>query len=267
MISIISGVREDRSGVFNQTEAEFDALLSEISSNSSGSEDIQGSQEQELDQEIALSESKELLLLAQASITSLFKASIYIQKQAPQDKYIRSVKTEPFTVHYDIAHLQEKYPSLATSQNLLLQRLGKANARRREYFAYRREHHSKIAKTLEAAPFQATEHQMRPANDTDQRDQRNVTPPKQVYDAPRDGSVQTVDQTEATTFIEERQPDLMESVSSAPSVISFATSLGESITGQFPTPPAGALAGLIFLCPYCFKLQQFHRSNTEKYWK
>ena len=219
-----------------------------------------------MDQQITLSESDELLLLAQASITSLFKASIYIQKQAPQDKYIRSVKTEPFTAHYDISHLQEKYSFLAASNNLLLQRLGKANARRREYFAYRREHHAKIAKNSETTSFQATEHQIRRPNAED-TDQRNVTPLKQVHDARIEGSVETFDQTEATTFVEERKPGLMESFPSAPSVISFATSLGENIAGQFPTPPAGALAGQVFLCPYCFKLQQFHRSSTEKHWK
>lgn len=83
-----------------------------------------------------------------ADVTScLLRLSVAIRNPAPHDRFRVSKETD--TTHYepfDINHVKEKFPQAAEE---ILQRLGKAISRRRQYFKYRECHHATLAQGLD----------------------------------------------------------------------------------------------------------------------
>jgi hypothetical protein len=78
--------------------------------------------------------------------TCLLSMSPAVRNPAPHDQFKQSstMSMEYYEV-FDIAHVQQKYPSAA---EYLTDRLGKAISRRRQYFRYREEQHQKLVKDL-----------------------------------------------------------------------------------------------------------------------
>jgi hypothetical protein len=79
----------------------------------------------------------------------LFRLSVSIQNPAPHDRFKQASLTntshhEPF----DISHAREMFPLAETA---LIERLGRALSRRRQYFLYREMHHKKLSRGLEEA--------------------------------------------------------------------------------------------------------------------
>lgn len=70
-----------------------------------------------------------------------------IRNPAPSSQ-IESAITIDKSVYkqHDISHVQEKFPHCA---RFLTERLGRANSARRQYLAYREEHHKKLTKDVE----------------------------------------------------------------------------------------------------------------------
>lgn len=82
-------------------------------------------------------------------IDCLFRLSISVQNPAPHDRLTAATYTDTsFYEAIDIEHVRAKYGA-ATEE--LLERLGKANSHRRQYFKYRDAHHQKLALGLEQA--------------------------------------------------------------------------------------------------------------------
>ncbi|KAK5996436.1 hypothetical protein PT974_01770 [Cladobotryum mycophilum] len=85
-------------------------------------------------------------------INCLFRLSVSIRNPAPRDLFMKSAATE--TSHFeefDISHVRSKF---ARADNNVIERLGKAISRRRQYFKYRELHHEKLAQGIDSAESQ-----------------------------------------------------------------------------------------------------------------
>ena len=170
---------------------------------------------------------------------------------------------KPFDNRADIMYVTDRYPSLKENTTLV-GRLGEANARRRQYFKYRRDHDERLSTV-------ATK-------------DSSVNIKAQGYSgagvpAPAE-TVLTVEtkpsllaETEATAFVadEATQAKILESLAApkAMSAVSFATSV-EQLSDEdlsFPPAPIEAETGSPFLCPYCFEFQQLKREDLKKHWR
>ncbi|USP72745.1 hypothetical protein yc1106_00019 [Curvularia clavata] len=96
-------------------------------------------------------EETELLEEIGASITRLFRVSGLIRQAAPTDLFAKALSRHRyrFNDQFDIAHVGEKYPKLATKEyTWLQQRLGRAITQRRHYLSYIQDHREKLEGVL-----------------------------------------------------------------------------------------------------------------------
>jgi len=82
-----------------------------------------------------------------STITRLFRVVNLIRQAAPTDLFTKALSRDRyrFNEQYDIAHVGQKYPKLATEGYSWLQkRLGRAITQRRHYLSYIRDHQEKL---------------------------------------------------------------------------------------------------------------------------
>lgn len=79
-------------------------------------------------------------------IDCLFRLSISVQNPAPHDRFGAATLADTAYERFDVDHVRAKFSS---ASDALVERLGKANSHRRQYFRYREEHHRKLACGLE----------------------------------------------------------------------------------------------------------------------
>ncbi|KAK1840534.1 regulator of conidiation-1 [Colletotrichum chrysophilum] len=144
-LEIVSGHRPNRVMPTQMVISDADLEEFDISSSSSesGASSISGPDiERPHDQ---ASELQKLISAMKTSLESLFRASVFIRKFAPKDRRQKASKTKPFDSSADIMYIRDKYPTLWGKEDRLATRLGEANARRRQYFRYRQQHHEKLS--------------------------------------------------------------------------------------------------------------------------
>ena len=208
------------------------------------------------------SEMQELISAIRTGLDSLFKASIFIRKFASESKRLRAVETRPFDNRADVMYIKDRYPLLNKSPALVA-RLGEANARRRQYFKYRRDHDERLSTVSTQGGSDNLKAQDHPVV--------TVTgPAKTVLTAQTKPSL--LADTEATALMAEaaqarmlQNPGALEVTSE----VSFATFVAETSDEELPFPPVPAEAdnGSPFLCPYCFHPQQFKRGDLQNQWR
>ena len=209
------------------------------------------------------SEIQELISAIKAGLDNLFKASIFIRKFAPNDKRQRASATKPFDNRADVMYVKDRYSLLAQKNEALTARLGEANARRRQYFKYCRDHNDRLSRAPDEKDTLKSE--------TMPKKQPETRPAKSVT------TVQTKPSlfagTEATAFIAGAGADaqISELLDAPPamSVVSFATSIAEASSDELPFPPipADAHRNSLILCPYCLRIVQMKRGNLEHQWR
>ncbi|KAL2066193.1 hypothetical protein VTL71DRAFT_2264 [Oculimacula yallundae] len=94
--------------------------------------------------ESASSELIELGLAIQEGITNLFQLSMIIRKKPERDEYLKASLTYTIDPIADIIHVGDKYPIAKRGEKWLMERLGIAITRRRQYLLYRKEHQEKM---------------------------------------------------------------------------------------------------------------------------
>ena len=181
-----------------------------------------------------------------------------IHKPTPKDRYARLATLDPIDDRYDQNHVWEKYPC-ARSLPWLIERVGKANAKRRQYFLYREKHREKLS--------QGVTEDARPIADKipESKSVKNI-PSHNVdveFHSQPSGqrSRETFPSTAATTLILKANSNvdlsLIEVESDAgQSMTSFATSVGEGSDQnvQFPPQPEASMNEREFECPYCWTI-------------
>jgi rubrerythrin len=239
----------------------YDVEPSDTASDDSCDEDLSSisSNGESVPDTSTISELEQLERAIHDTVTNLFKISIVIRQPTPRGRYSASKSVVPFDSSFDISHVWHKFPH-ACQNPLLIERLGKAITRRREYFRYRREHRRRLAlerPDAEDIPL---------ANvDDSSATQANVDAarPASTYNN-TEIRAPTITLTKATTFIENSpvQTSYVEQADDA-SLTSYATSTGEGslYALRVPNPPDSIGHGVNFAyempfeCPYCFTIQ------------
>lgn len=157
-------------------------------------------------------------------INCLLNLSVSIRTPAPHDRFRGSVKTDTsFYEPADIAHVKAKC-GLADSR--LIEQLGKANSRRRQYFKYRESHHQKLSQgvDLDSGPI---------------------------------GDRQSTVASSIPSAMKAKMPDFTvdadELSDSGLTQTSYAASTETSDRPRFPVLPAESANGP-FECPFCFMM-------------
>ncbi|KAF2119218.1 hypothetical protein BDV96DRAFT_642256 [Lophiotrema nucula] len=94
-----------------------------------------------------LNEENELVDEIGDCVTRLFRVSSLIRKAAPTDLFAKALSKNryQFDDHFDIAHVGEKFPKLATDERASLRRrLGRAITQRRHYLKYIQDHRYRL---------------------------------------------------------------------------------------------------------------------------
>lgn len=209
------------------------------------------------------SEMQTLISAMNGGLDSLFKTSIFIRKDSSRDRRLRAAEMKPFDSRADIMYVNDRYPSLSKDTTLAV-RLGEANARRRRYFKYRRDHDERLSTVAARGDSDNIKAQAYPVVS-------RASPAKTVLSAATKPSV--LADTETTAFVanEAAQARVFEMLEApkAMSAVSFATSVAEISDEELQCPPAPVEAenGSPFLCPYCFQFQQLKREGLEQQWR
>ena len=190
------------------------------------------------------------------AITCLLRLSMATQNPAPHDQFMESGQTNTSCFEsFDIGHVQAKFPD---AEGYLINRLGKAISRRRQYLKYRDEHHKKLTQGIvdvveapkpvsepigtEFAPIEAAPTEINPES----------TVASSIPLA-----------TKAPTTHIDLDEDVYSEVGL--SQTSYATSANESTNNRPPPIPKEAQEGKPFECPLCFMTISIRNSNSWKY--
>ena len=203
----------------------------------------------------------ELRQLSQSTsdiIANLYKLSIIIRNgNLSQDRLLKSSKIDVLCYEpYDEQHAKNTFPEASEG---LVERLGKANTRRRQYLKYRERQHEKLS-----APRRNSVVSGRPvtqhlnAQDVEaqelsgiQFDQNNSERgPSSGVSACREAS------TVASTFIPPKAEEMLQTdvdtTSEIGTISSYESSTIENEKPRLPPPPQTSEGGRYFECPYCY---------------
>lgn len=185
-----------------------------------------------------------------------------IRNPTPRDRYAKAASFNPFDASYDVGHVYEKFPHLR-SKLWLMEKLGRAITRRREFLRYRETHREKLG-----------DYNMSPTEPNDVR--RKITynevqipirGPKSGLGAHSVGNSQLAS-TKATTYVAYLDGENMDTRSTAGcSDASYVTSIAEDdsdIMRQIPDLPKESANGKPFECQYCFMILAI---KSTKQWK
>ncbi|RSM01593.1 hypothetical protein CEP52_008511 [Fusarium oligoseptatum] len=214
------------------------------------------------------SEIQELMSAIKIGLDYLFKTSVFIRKFAPKDKRQRASSTKPFDNRADAMYISDRYPLVAKKNEALRARLAEANARRRQYFKYRRDHNDRLSRpdTSKETPISEPRPRLHP-----QPVDQSLKSTKSVLSEQTKPSLWA--DTEATEFVDHPLADAQLSTLLNPpptmSVVSFATSIVESPEDNlsFPSMPAEAPDNSSFLCPYCLMIVPLKPNDKDNQWR
>jgi hypothetical protein len=207
--------------------------------------------DEQVDDIVETSELQQLFSAIQTANTNVMKLSVVIRNSPARDDYLKAASRYNFDPRYDIGHVKEKFGKVTETHDWLIERLGKAITRRRQYLAYRKDHHGKLSRDWDQMP--TDESKSKPA--------------------------QTITLTTATTFVEPASITLVEKEGpSEEGSIGTETSYEQTtfgndakITLRVPPQPKIAFEGVPFefdepfQCPYCYTEQIVKNRADWKY--
>jgi hypothetical protein len=197
-------------------------------------------------------------------ITCLYEFSVTIRNPAPRDRLDKcsSINVSHFEP-FDIQHVSDKFPN---AERYLVQRLGKANTRRRQLLRYHEKHHQKIAQQPVNSPMLTLPAHRGDKNENYQEDaaQEAENATAEVHIPVKSpGTVTTSRETHTTvsTYVpREPEQDILDACSDTDhSQTSYASSANSASGGhvtQVPPPPDqdNAFDRKPFECPYCYAI-------------
>lgn len=264
MIAIVSGERKPYDDEFSDS----DSSASASSDEDSESDTIKNEGE---DPPKSITELQQRALDVNDIVSCLYKLSVAIRNPAPSDRLAKSalIDTSHF-VSWDVRHVTEKYPGAEPS---LVNRLGEANAKRRQLLKYMEKHHGKLARKVDVLP--KIEEPTKDENDIPTDVPKVLQPhggkvedtqsqPATVRTAPSALATTVNTQTTVATFLEVEDDMAMEDTQSE---TSSATSASTNDDGalRVPPPPKGAMENEPFECPYCFDMMTIRSMISWRY--
>lgn len=203
-------------------------------------------------------------------VTCLFEFSIATKNPAPRDRLEKysQIPVKHFEI-FDVSHAKHKFPEC--QESTLIERLGKANTRRRQMLRYYKEHHERIVGPQE---FYVLTSIPKISDGVKTMDNQPLAP-KSVLSAPDpDGSksvVTKISQTTVSTYVQRIIEKTDKHSDTEVSQTSYATSAGGSEATlhllRVPPPlnPDESLEGDPFQCPYCYELVKITSQYAWKY--
>ncbi|KAI5816521.1 hypothetical protein BZA77DRAFT_353753 [Pyronema omphalodes] len=216
------------------------------------------------------------------SISSLFRLTANIQNLASRDRMERIERIDVSAFGpYDINHVRDKY-GLPEDAQYLIERLGKANTKRRQLLKYNEQHHDKIAGRRRDVAGNPGDTDSTAGEEPDCQDEKGkgVELRDMVGFAEEDyslGEGSTTMQTTVSTVYEGNVPGSFEyherdddaRSESGFTETSYATSAGPTSSSdklRVPAPP-NRYSDEPFQCPYCFKIVTNQGSNYMSWQK
>ena len=193
------------------------------------------------------------------AITSLLKLSMFIRRSARGNKFAKSSTSQKYETQYDIIHVRDRYP-FASENPVLIERLGKANAQRRQWLSYKKRHRAKLAMTaypetetsiIEGTPFSDSETAMHPRGVRKKDDLGSS-----VWTGEHKNLPTILSSTKASTFYQRKEPD-RDMAETEQSETSYSESrFGDvgQVINLVPQPPPESADENPFECPYCFSI-------------
>ncbi|CAM1501132.1 Fc.00g102940.m01.CDS01 [Cosmosporella sp. VM-42] len=214
-------------------------------------------------------EIQELMSAIKLAMDNLFRFSIFVRKFAPKDKRERASNTKLFDDRADVMYIRDRYPVMTTKNKALATRLGEANARRRQYFKYRRDHNNRLSRPREHEDTPQPEFHLQPKPTIP--NQECKTMPSVLSDTTMPTLLAD---TEVTALMDDSFDDedkfaAILDAEPAMSAVSFATSVVESSEDSlaFPALPAEARINVSFICPYCWKVISLKPNDQDHQWR
>lgn len=216
-----------------------------------------GDQELE-DEEEKISKNEQVTLLIDMMnecMKALFRIGILVRREATYDRFQRALQRSRFTFPelFDTNYVEQKHPKLRSGAGRgLATRLGRANAKRRQFIKYGRDHRTRL--------------------DVDMDDHQETEPePQTTLSIDLEARTEKVS-SKATTFVkpgEHWNSDLLapptEDEDDSASLLTASTTFDDSKKSLKLVKLADlGPGGKHFECPLCFTLQSF---RTEKAWR
>lgn len=214
------------------------------------------------------SESQILYSSVLESITSLLRLSMFIRKSTKGNKFAKSSRAQKYETQYDSNHIRDRFP-FASKYPLLVDRLGKANAQRRQWLSYQRRHREKLAAPT-AIDESSTSFNPEPAVG---RNNEGLQEHSLVREGIIDPTVWTeefrdpysmLSSTKASTFypMDEQARELSDTDLSETSDTESSPGDLDYETNLVPQPPVEAADQNPFECPYCFSIITIAGNNA-----
>ena len=179
------------------------------------------------------------------AIDCLYRAAVQLSQRSTKDSFAKAADIDVSSYEfYDREYINEKYPD---AERWLVNRIGRALLKRRQYVKYRELHAAKLAQPPLDAPA-----------DGDGEGEGDGT---------ADDTKSVLSATTATTFIEKPEYTPMNIKDDAASIMSattYSSMVAESL--RMPKAPDGALDGEPFLCSICHRMFQFTGGQARHQW-
>lgn len=183
-----------------------------------------------------------ILAFMSQCLKALFRIGMLVRRATPRDRFERALQHSElaFSAQFDKSHIQQNYPKLdSKDSDWLACRLGGANAKRRQFIAYSREHQAK----LEAK-----------AND-------NTMDAITIAQSSKATTFAIPGSSSATEFLHTH----LEAANDSVSLVSASTALDRDKKLRLPSLADLAKDGEHFECPICFNLQSFRGEKSWRY--
>lgn len=198
-------------------------------------------------------------------ITCLYRFSITIQNPTSRDRLLKCASIDvSYYEFFDIQHVSHKFPK---AEKYLVDRLGKANSRRRQLLKYHEKHHNKLVRYIghslawPRSALQPNQHEaanegseLLARTDGDQSAQ-------DLHSHHRKGpsTIATTMNTGTTiaTYVEGPSDTIDVDSDTYRSQTSYATSISGDAGRKIRIPPPrsdSSFDGKPFECPYCFSI-------------
>lgn len=183
-----------------------------------------------------------ILCMMSECLRALFRIGTLVRKATPRDRFDRALQQSEyaFAAQFDTNYVEERYPKLATERSHWLSlRLGNANAKRRQFINYVRDHRARLE--------------------------------GEENDHGTDAAT-TKQSSKATTFLVPESISTSEFLRSPPeieddsvSLVSASTAFDTETSLRLPSLSDLGPDGEYFECPICFTLQSFQKEKSGKY--
>ncbi|KAF2730965.1 hypothetical protein EJ04DRAFT_555033 [Polyplosphaeria fusca] len=259
LLAIITGVRENRISEAGTLSADLDGSDPDIAR---ATIDVSST-----------NEAHDILDVVQTCIKSLLRLSVLIRKASPRDRWQKALQksaNESLDSSFDIRHVGEKFPKLATPESEWLRiRIGKAITQRRQFIRYCRDHKEHMSEqptTQPATNDPTTAHHLNDKGQFISDGQRDSLPiPGTLTLQPPPTEISTMASTLQVTTLQALGYDDDDAISVVTSVVSSIEETYENGERLF-LPSLQSVSGGHdeFECPLCFTLQS-HRHPRR--WK